>query len=401
VALEQTQAGLRRDEHELSAAHTSAVAVQVATDARARSLAEQLHDLEAAVVGARDGADSVGARQRELRAQACAAEQLADAGRTLRAATAHLNAALVRANREAADAGFDTLAEARAAAITSGEIDELQRLVDAWQDEADRLHAVRSAQEFDGLDADPDVLAGMFAAARAAVGIARTELAEAAVRSDDAAAGAARAEHGLHRFTARLADVDEAIAEHDRTDADSEPVRYLSRLTRGMAGRRRVALTTFVLRRWFEHVVQAANVRLALISSGRYELVRVDEGAARAERAGLTLQVIDRHTGEARSARSLSGGETFYTSLALALGLADVVRAEAGGIDLDTLFIDEGFGSLDAQTLDEVMTVIEDLRDRGRVVGIVSHVTDLKELIHERVEVRRLADGSSSLRVVA
>jgi exonuclease SbcC len=77
------------------------------------------------------------------------------------------------------------------------------------------------------------------------------------------------------------------------------------------------------------------------------------------------------------------------------------VRAEAGGIDLDTLFIDEGFGSLDADTLDDVMAVIEDLRDRGRVVGIVSHVTDLKDLIHERIEVRRLADGSSALRVLA
>jgi exonuclease SbcC len=111
--------------------------------------------------------------------------------------------------------------------------------------------------------------------------------------------------------------------------------------------------------------------------------------------------VIDRHTGTQRSPASLSGGETFYTSLALALGLADVVRAEAGGVDLDTLFIDEGFGSLDADTLDEVMAVIDDLRDRGRVVGIVSHVADLKDRVPERLEVRRLPDGSSALQVVA
>src|SRR5262249_12231427 len=114
-----------------------------------------------------------------------------------------------------------------------------------------------------------------------------------------------------------------------------------------------------------------------------------------------TLAVIDRHTGTARSPASLSGGETFYTSLALALGLADVVRAEAGGVDLDTLFIDEGFGSLDTGTLDEVMAVIDDLRDRGRVVGIVSHVADLKDRVPERLEVRRLPDGSSAVTIVA
>ncbi|MEP7024171.1 MAG: SbcC/MukB-like Walker B domain-containing protein, partial [Actinomycetota bacterium] len=166
-------------------------------------------------------------------------------------------------------------------------------------------------------------------------------------------------------------------------------------------GHRRVALTTYVLRHWFGQVVAAANLRLAVMSSGRYELKRIDEGENKRQRAGLTLSVIDRHTGEERSPKSLSGGETFYTSLALALGLADVVKAEAGGVDLDTLFIDEGFGSLDPDTLDQVLGVIDDLRDRGRAVGIVSHVADLKDRIAERLEVRRLPDGSSTVRVVA
>jgi exonuclease SbcC len=137
------------------------------------------------------------------------------------------------------------------------------------------------------------------------------------------------------------------------------------------------------------------------MSSGRYELVRVDEGDRRTERVGLTLRVVDRHTGESRSPRSLSGGETFYTSLALALGLADVVKAEAGGVDLDTLFIDEGFGGLDPDTLDQVMGVIDELRDHGRVVGIVSHVADLKDRVPERLAVRRKPDGSSTVTVVA
>jgi exonuclease SbcC len=182
---------------------------------------------------------------------------------------------------------------------------------------------------------------------------------------------------------------------------ETEAVIRLAGMANGTEGQRRVALTTYVLRHWFGQVVAAANVRLSGMSSGRYELRRTDEGRARRDRSGLTLAVIDRHTGEERSPASLSGGETFYTSLALALGLADVVRAEAGGVDLDTLFIDEGFGSLDSGTLDQVMGVIDDLRDRGRVIGIVSHVAELKERVPERLEVRHLPDGSSAVRVVA
>jgi len=187
----------------------------------------------------------------------------------------------------------------------------------------------------------------------------------------------------------------------DQLQEDTSAVIRLAGLAKGMDGHRRMALTTYVLRQWFGQVVAAANVRLGAMSAGRYELRRTDESGARRERTGLTLVVIDRHTGTERSPRSLSGGETFYTSLALALGLADVVKAEAGGVDLDTLFIDEGFGTLDAETLDQVMAVIDELRDRGRVVGIVSHVADLKDRVAERLEVRRLADGSSTARVIA
>jgi exonuclease SbcC len=230
---------------------------------------------------------------------------------------------------------------------------------------------------------------------------ARDTLAAAAAELERATGAAAEAARSASRYRQRLAEVAAAEQELERRRTDAAPVTYLSKLARGMAGQRRVALTTYVLRRWFEQVVQAANLRLAEMSSGRYELRRIDEAHGRSERVGLTLAILDRHTGEQRSPRSLSGGETFYTSLALALGLADVVKAEAGGVDLDTLFIDEGFGSLDADTLEQVMTVIDELRDRGRMVGIVSHVSDLKERIAERVEVRHLPDGSSALRVVA
>src|SRR5690606_32384256 len=161
---------------------------------------------------------------------------------------------------------------------------------------------------------------------------------------------------------------------------------------------RQLTLATYVLMRRFEEVVAAANARLVTMSSGQFELERSDEREdVRTRRTGLAMRVVDHRTGVARDPRTLSGGETFYVSLCLALGLADVVAAEAGGIDLGTLFIDEGFGTLDADTLDVVLSELGRLRDGGRVVGVVSHVDALKQSVAERIEVRRRADGSSTL----
>ncbi|MEO6886092.1 MAG: SbcC/MukB-like Walker B domain-containing protein, partial [Jatrophihabitantaceae bacterium] len=283
----------------------------------------------------------------------------------------------------------------RAAVLPTAQQHELRELVTAWQSVAERLAAELAVAEFTGLqDSDP-VRAGERAAVLA------DELAAAQLLARRAGDALELARHAVERFEQCCRDIDQAQQALERVERESAPVVYLARLAKGVSGQRRVALTTYVLRHWFEQVVRAANIRLGSVSSGRYELIRVDEGATASARSGLTLEVLDRHTGEQRSTRSLSGGETFYTSLALALGLADVVKAEAGGVDLDTLFIDEGFGSLDADTLDQVMSVIDDLRDHGRVVGIVSHVAELKDRIAERIEVRRLPDGSSALRVVA
>jgi exonuclease SbcC len=125
-----------------------------------------------------------------------------------------------------------------------------------------------------------------------------------------------------------------------------------------------------------------------------------DEVEGRARRAGLGLRVVDLRTDRERPTGTLSGGETFYTALALALGLAGVVTAEAGGVSLETLFVDEGFGSLDPETLDDVMGVLTSLREGGRSVGVVSHVDEMKNRIPERISVRRDADRGPS-RLVA
>ncbi|HET7018009.1 MAG TPA: AAA family ATPase [Streptosporangiaceae bacterium] len=291
--------------------------------------------------------------------------------------------------------GAAALEDARAAVRAPGEQGRLDRLVTTWATGLAELRSAAQAPELAGLD--PELADESQALARQAVAaLDRARQAEHEARSArDAQLSSA------DRLRERLTEVADSEAALETLTTSTAPVIYLAGLAKGVDGHRRVALTTYVLRHWFEQVVAAANVRLAVMSSGRYELRRVDEGESRRQRVGLTLSVIDRYTGEERSPRSLSGGEAFYTSLALALGLADVVRAEAGGVDLETLFIDEGFGSLDEQTLDQVLGVIDELRDRGRAVGIVSHVADLKERVTERLEVRRLPDGSSTARVVA
>lgn len=152
----------------------------------------------------------------------------------------------------------------------------------------------------------------------------------------------------------------------------------------------RVRLSSFVLMRRFEAVVEAANDRLDAISEGRYQLQVETDGLDNRGQAGLDLVIEDQRTERCRSTKSLSGGERFYVSLALALGLADIVRSESGGVQLGTLFIDEGFGSLDADVLEEVMDMLEQVRaGEDRVIGLVSHVDLLKQRIDPRISVRR------------
>ncbi|MGW6461995.1 SbcC/MukB-like Walker B domain-containing protein, partial [Streptomyces sp. NPDC055078] len=174
-----------------------------------------------------------------------------------------------------------------------------------------------------------------------------------------------------------------------------ERVARLAGLTAGTSAEneRRMRLEAYVLAARLEQVAAAASVRLKRMSSGRYTLVHSDARSG-GKRSGLGLHVVDAWTGSERDTATLSGGETFFASLALALGLADVVTDEAGGVRLDTLFIDEGFGSLDEQTLDEVIDVLDSLRERDRSVGIVSHVADLRRRIPTQLEVVKERHGS-------
>ncbi|GAA3540619.1 SMC family ATPase [Aeromicrobium flavum] len=179
----------------------------------------------------------------------------------------------------------------------------------------------------------------------------------------------------------------------------------LDRLARSVHGEspntRRMRLESYVLAAELEQIVAAANVRLHAMSSGRYALERSDVTATRGSNAGLEVRVRDQYTSVTRTPESLSGGEKFLASLALALGLAEVVTQRAGGITLDTLFIDEGFGSLDAETLDVAMQTLDALRQNGRTIGLISHVETMKERIPAQLAVERTAEGWSRAEVRA
>jgi len=163
----------------------------------------------------------------------------------------------------------------------------------------------------------------------------------------------------------------------------------------------RIRLAAYVLSERLRQVVAAANERLARMTGQRYSLEHSDDRGTGEQRGGLSLRVRDDWNGVSRDPATLSGGETFVVSLALALGLADTVAHEAGGTDIDTLFIDEGFGSLDADTLEDVMDTLDSLRDGGRVVGLVSHVPELRSRIPTQLEVLKGRDGSSLRPVLA
>ncbi|MDQ2758739.1 MAG: SMC family ATPase, partial [Actinomycetota bacterium] len=179
--------------------------------------------------------------------------------------------------------------------------------------------------------------------------------------------------------------------------ARSEQVSDLAALVTGVGADNtlRMRLSSFVLAARLEKVAALANERLAVMGDGRYQLQHSDGLDSGRRRSGLGLVVRDLWTGAVRDTSTLSGGESFMASLALALGLADAVREEAGGFDLQTLFVDEGFGTLDDDSLEEVLTVLDGLREGGRAVGVVSHVTDLLTRIPTQICVTKTHAGSS------
>ncbi|MEV7171727.1 SMC family ATPase [Streptomyces sp. NPDC093224] len=350
-ALDREQAGL---ESELALVRGDAPTVA----ARARTLEDRVRMVSAAATCLRR-AESAAGRLKE------ADDQLADA---------------------AFKAGFDTVDAAAEAVLPDYERTALQHRLDAWQSEqtllADRLAETGTAEAAALPPAEPEEAEALAVRAAAKLRTAGSACDAARVRCEELDRLSRQAERELRA----LGPLREA---YDR-------VARLAGLTAGTSAdnERRMRLEAYVLAARLEQVAAAATVRLQRMSGGRYTLVHSDARAGGRGRSGLGLHVVDAWTGSERDTATLSGGETFFASLALALGLADVVTDEAGGTRLDTLFIDEGFGSLDDQALDEVLDVLDSLRERDRSVGIVSHVADLRTRVQAQLEVVKQRGGS-------
>jgi exonuclease SbcC len=381
---------------------------QAALDEVDQALAEadtkmaELTSQRKAVLGQAADADERAARNREaLRAQLNGAPDLDSALAAVRAAADALTAAAEAADAaaRAGSAARDAQDRAERAAAEAGfaDLDAVRqaRRDSTWRtatDQARRDHEAKTVAVAELLaDAELDVVLDPPADVAGAAATA-----EAARKVYDEAV---TAQAHAQRQAEQLADLAPALgtrlAEFEPLAGCAAEARRLADLAAGLgANTLRMTLSSFVLAARLEEVAAAASERLLKMTSGRYSLVHTDARRGGSGKSGLGLLACDTWTGIDRDTSTLSGGETFLASLALALGLADVVTQEAGGTRIEALFVDEGFGSLDEDTLEEVMTVLDGLREGGRMVGIVSHVAELRQRIPAQVRVHKGQAGS-------
>ncbi|MFN7954954.1 MAG: SMC family ATPase [bacterium] len=356
----------------------------------------------------------------ELRAPGALEANVRAARETLDALEAAFAAAEVeaRACREAHEAALRARgATASALAVKGAESERLgpelavKRARAGFADETALAAAVRTPAQLAVLDTRIREFDASLAAARDRLARAEEEVrgseapdvTSVEARHESARQRAEAASNAIVALEGEVARIDKALASlgeiGDELRARDQRFRALGQLAELADGKRnslRMSFQRFVLAALLDEALTAATVRLRAMSRGRFLLQRAAIATDQRRAGGLDLEVFDLHTGQGRSARTLSGGESFLASLALALGLADVVQAHAGGMRLDTLFIDEGFGSLDSESLDLAMRALEDLERGGRLVGIISHVAELRERIDVRLEVAPSQRGSTA-----
>ena len=403
AALDQAAKDLAADRRRLTAAEKTlagadeTAAALAAEDGRlaeaAAHRAARLTELRDAVEAARGDAETLDARRDQVTAArrvlaALAAAQDEDA--RARAVADETDQALTAA---LAEQHFDDVDAARAARLEETEAADRTAAVQEWDAERARLAELEASEPVRrgralaeaGVEPPTEEQTRAAAEALAAAEAASSSRATAVGRLDSLVATVRRQSAALTEVLERSAGL---IAEHTR-------VRGLLDLVRGGGENLlKMPLTSYVLAGRLEEVAAAATERLLAMTDQRYSIEYSDAVGGRGNK-GLELVIRDHYVDETRHPATLSGGETFMASLALALGLADTVQAEAGGIELDTLFVDEGFGSLDADTLDDVLDVVDTLRTGGRTVGLVSHVERMRQEIGVRLEVRKDRRGSS------
>jgi exonuclease SbcC len=384
AAITDELAALAERRTALVAARASAETVARTAHERAQRAQARVDELVAAVG---DDTDAAVEATRALLDEADAA--LSEAG-SARDAVAAERGARDAAERHLADAlaecGFADVEAALAVALPPDDLAELTRAVD----EHDRALA--------------EVTAGLAALDRTPLPTERPDvdgLATAAAEVEALAGGEAAR---VGRLADRADTADRSLDAARRAAIDAEPVRRRREIAQQVArtcdgqGPGRIGLETWVLGGELDRVAAAATVHLAAMTSGRYRLERTDEAGHRGRQAGLDLRVFDSHTGRSRSTATLSGGEQFQASLALALGLADVVSQGGRGTGrvYECLFVDEGFGSLDPDALDQAIDTLDQLRAGGRLIGVITHVEAMKQTLPVGIEVRRRADDRGS-----
>jgi exonuclease SbcC len=370
---EESTAAHARAERELVEVSTQLTALEETVRARTERLDE-----------ARGEFPDVPARRAHLLDLADALVEAANRRTAVAEHVARLEEQRVTASELAARAGFADVAEALSAARTDAALAVLDQRVTSL----DSARAAASSVLVELAAVDPALevdVAGVEERFRTC----RDE----AQRAASALASARTAYERVGELARRLR---AAWVEFEPVEAEFAELDALTDVINGRGqNHRRMTLRTYVLASRLEEVAIAASTRLERMSQGRYRFVHSLEAGARGTRGGLGLDVLDDYSGQQRPAKTLSGGESFLASLSLALGLADVVAAETGGALLDTLFVDEGFGTLDADTLDLVMNTLDELRAGGRVVGLVSHVEELRQRIPTRLRVRKARTGST------
>ena len=311
---------------------------------------------------------------------------------TSRTRAAQLAVSIAEIDRQLAEAaaGFDTVDDRLAS--MEGIRADVAALAEALSALAEAIRIQTGAQEVVNALTQPVV-----DEASEADGSLESQLAEARRLSTAAFVGA-EAARTLHDDIGRLANgVEAARTERDRMRTERAATISLAETLNGRgANQLAQPLKAYVLQQMFDEVLDAANARLSGMLEGRFALVDTEQAQGRERIRGLGIEIMDRFTDSVRRADTLSGGETFCAALALALGLADTVRAHAGGIDIGMLFVDEGFGSLDPDRLDDVMAELMRLRADGRTVGVISHVSEMKRSILERISVRPVGPGAGS-----